>query len=135
MMLVAALRDYEATILSMGVLALLLVVQVVVADMIGIRSRHLPGTPIDADHANPLFRVSRTVANTNESIAAYIILVLFCIFSGADADATGYLSWGFVLARAGYAVCYYANLQIARSVLFGISMVMLAGMLVTGFFT
>ena len=131
----AFFENYEVAILALGALAFLLVVQIIVADVVGFRSKHIPGEGIAANHSSLLFRASRTVANTNESIAAFIVLVLFCIFSGASAAYTGYLSWGYVLARSIYAICYYLNQQILRSVCFGISIFMLVGMLLVGLFT
>ena len=126
------INSYELTIQSWGALGLLLLVQLLVADLIGIKSKHVPGTPPEQSHANLLFRASRTVANTNESIALYIILVLFCVFSGADATYTGYLSWAYVIGRAVYAVFYYVNQPTMRSVSFGITLLVLIGLLVTG---
>ena len=126
------LASYESTVLSWGALALLLLIQITVVDIVSLRARHVPGTPVEANHDNLLFRVSRTVANTNESIAAYLVLVLFCIFSGADAAYTGYLSWTYVLGRAAYAVCYYLNLQLPRSACFGVTLLAMVGLLVIG---
>ena len=92
-MLDTILVNYDLTILSLGAMGLLLLVQILVADIVGIRAKHLPGSPIHADHGDLLFRASRTVANTNESIALYVVLILFCMLNGADATYTGYLSW------------------------------------------
>lgn len=129
------LDAFQLTIASWGALALLLLIQILVADFFGIRAKHLPGSLVAANHADPLFRATRTVANTNESIAAYLVVILFCVFSGANATYTGYLSWAYVVARAGYAVCYYCNIQILRSILFGISLLALLGLVLTGMFT
>ncbi len=129
------LDAFQLTIASWGALALLLLIQILVADFFGLKARHVPGSPVAADHSDPLFRASRTVANTNEGIAVYIIVILFCVFSGANATYTGYLSWAYVFARAGYAVCYYCNIQLLRSVMFGVALLMLIGLLLTGMFT
>lgn len=134
-MMINLVEPYELTILSWGVLAALLLVQILIADVVGLKAKHVPGTPVDASHDNLLFRVSRTVANTNESIALYLVLVLFCVFSGADATYTGYLSWTYVAGRTVYAVCYYLNQQLLRSTCFGVSLLALCGMLVNGFIT
>lgn len=127
-----AFAGFETTILSWGALGLLLLIQILTVDVVGIRSRHVPGTPVEPSHASLHFRVTRTVANTNESLGAYIVLVLFCIFNGADAAFTGYLSWAYVTSRAAYAGCYYANIQMMRSVCFGLSLVAVLGLLVNG---
>lgn len=124
---------YESTILSLGVLATLLFIQLIVADVIGIKSKHLPGGSIRPDHNNLLFRATRTVANTNESIAIFILAVLFCMYAAANPTHTAYASWGFVAARAAYAVCYYADIRIARSIMFGLSLLFLIALIVIGF--
>ena len=123
---------YELTVMSWGALALLMMIQLLTADIMGIRHRHIPGTPVEASHHNPLFRATRAVANTNESIAIYLLLVLFCIFSGADAGYLAAASWGYIASRAAYAACYYFNQQTLRSVCFGLSLVALLGMLIVG---
>jgi len=124
--------NYEATIQSWAALAVLLLTQVLVADVASVRAKHVPGTPVEASHDNFLFRASRAVANTNETIAIYIVVVLFCLFSGASADYTAYFSWGYVVARTAYAVCYYFNLKLLRSVCFGISLLSLSALLILG---
>ena len=126
------LNAYELTVYSWGALALLLLVQLIIADVMGIKLKHVPGTPPDANHGNPLFRASRTVANTNESIALYIIVSLFCVFNGADPTYTGYLSWAYVVGRVVYALCYYFNQPTMRSASFGVTLLVLLGMLIVG---
>ena len=127
------LQTYSTTIAALGALALLMFFQLLVVDVIGIRSGHSPGSVIPPDHDNLLFRVSRTVANTNESIAIFILAVSFCMLSGAPASTTGYAAWAFVIARLCFAVCYYANLQLLRSTMFGVSLMALAALLAVGF--
>lgn len=119
--------------MAVGASAVLLFIQLLIADVIGLKSKHLPGAEIPTDHGNPLFRASRTVANTNESIAIFILSIAFCILSGASAQMTGYCAWAFVAARSAYAICYYANIQLFRSIFFGLSLLSLAGLLFIGF--
>jgi uncharacterized MAPEG superfamily protein len=126
-------QTYSTTIAALGTLAVLMFFQLLVADLIGLRTKHVPGSQVPSDHSNPLFRASRTVANTNESIAIFILAVLFCMLSGASASATGYSAWAFVIARLLYAACYYLNWQSPRSAMFGISLVALVALLITGF--
>ena len=123
---------YNITIYAFGAVALLMLVQLLVADVLGIRSRHVPGTPIEADHDNLLFRAARTVANTNESIAIFILLALFCMLSGGSPTYCAIGAWGYVAARGVYAACYYLNLQTLRSIAFGISLLFLFSLLVAG---
>ncbi len=127
------IQEYSHTVSALGGMALLLLVQLLIADIIGIRRRHTPGSPVAADHSNLLFRASRAVANTNESIAVFILAVLFCILSQASPAYTAYAAWGFVLSRAIYAVLYYGNLQTPRSVLFGVSILFIVALLILGF--
>ncbi len=129
------LNSYELTVYSWGALALLMLVQMTVADVFGIRAKQTPGPPPEQNPDNPVFRASRTVANMNESIGVYLVVILFCIFNGADATYTGYLSWGFVVSRVVYAVCYYTNQQTLRSTVFGISLLALVGLLGLGAFS
>jgi len=126
-------ETYGLTIFAIGALALLLLCQLLVADVVGIRSKHTPGSAIGGGHSDLLFRVTRTVANTNESIAIFLLATIFCILSDASPAYTAYAAWSFVLSRALYALCYYSNLQLLRSVVFGLSLLSLAGLLVIGF--
>lgn len=123
---------YESTFMALGAMALLMFVQLVFADLVGIKFKHLPGAAIPADHGKLLFRAARTVANTNESIAIFVLAVLFCIFSEAAANHTAYAAWAFVSARLLYALCYYGNVQLLRSVVFGISLLCLLALVVIG---
>ena len=127
------LEAYTAAISALGAMALLMFVQVIVVDVVGLRAKHSPGSAVEADHGNILFRVSRTVANTNESIAVFILALLFCVLSGASPAYTGYAAWAYVIARILFALCYYTNQQTLRSVCFGLSLFSLASLLVTGF--
>lgn len=128
-------QTYSMTIAALGALAVLMLGQLLVADVIGIRSKHVPGSQVPSDHENPLFRASRVVANTNESVAIFMLAVLFCMLSGASASATGYSAWAFVIARLLYAACYYLNWQLSRSVIFGMSLLALLALLVGGYST
>ena len=128
-------QAYSSVVAAMGALALLMLAQVLVVDVLGMRAKHVPGSQVPVDHGNPHFRAARTVANTNESIAVFIVAVLFCMFSGASASLTTYAAWTFVVARALFAVCYYSNLQLLRSTMFGVSLLALTGLIVIGFFT
>lgn len=123
---------YENTILAMGAMALLMFVQLIFADLVGVRSKHTPGGLIPVDHEKLLFRSTRAVANTNESIAIFILASLFCIFSNASPIYTAYASWGFVVARLFYALFYYGNLRLCRSATFGISLLFLSALMVIG---
>lgn len=129
----SALQAYAATVLAVGTMGALLLVQILIADVVGIKRRHVPGSPVAGGHEDLLFRVSRTVANSNESIAVFLCAVLFCVGAGASPAYTAYAAWGYVGARAAYALCYYLNAQTPRSLVFALSLLALLTLLVLGF--
>ena len=126
------LQAYGASVLAFGAMAALMLIQVLVADVFAILRKHVPGTPVQPDHGDALFRASRTVANTNESIAIFVCALLFCILSSASPMYTAFAAWTFVVSRALYAICYYTNQQALRSTCFGVSILALLGMVVVG---
>ena len=126
------LLPFLPTVLAMGTIAGMFLVQIIVVDITAIRARHRPGAPVEPDHRNFLFRAVRAHANTNESLAAFILLALFGIFSAAAPAWINALSWIYVAARLGHMLCYYADLRLARSISFGIGLAALVGMLATG---
>ena len=123
---------YHSAILALGALAILMFVQLLVADIVGIINKHIPGSVIPTDHQSLLFRVSRTMANTNESLGLFIVAFIFALLSKASADWMAYFAWGFVIARCVYAAFYYFNLKVLRSVSFGFILLAIAGLLVSG---
>ena len=126
---------YATTLWAIAALAGLLLIQIVVADVVGLRRKHTPGSPVDANHDDLLFRAARTVANTNESLAVAILALLYCLLSGASPELTGLAAWAFVGSRLAYAICYYADLRVLRSVCFGVSLLALAGLIAVGVLT
>lgn len=129
------LQTYGLAIAALGYISALMLVQILVSDVLGIAKKHTPGTPVRADHSDALFRASRTVGNTNESIAVFICALLFCILSSAPAGYTAVAAWFFVACRTLYALFYYANLKVLRSVSFGLSLFALGALVVIGAFT
>ncbi len=123
---------YAGAVAALGYVAVLMLVQLVVADVVGIRQRHVPGSPVEANHNSVLFRVGRTVGNTNESIAIFICALLFCFYAAGSPTYTSYCAWGFAVFRTLYAVCYYANLQTLRSVSFALALLSLVGLVGVG---
>jgi len=126
------LIPYAPTIWAMGAIGGLLLVQLLVLDLTALRARHRPGTPIDPDHSNFLFRAARAHANTNESIAGFILLAFFCVLSAAPAGWVNALSWVYVLARISHMLCYYVGVHLLRSLSFAVGLTALFGMLVVG---
>lgn len=128
------LVQFRQLALAMGGMALLMLIQILVVDVLGIRAKHVPGTPVDANHDSLLFRASRTVANTNESVAVFLLAVTFCVLAEASALYTVYAAWGFFVSRVLYALCYYSNFKLLRSVVFGVSLFFLFALLAIGVF-
>ncbi len=128
------LLPYQIVVGALGATAALLLVQILVVDVAGIRARHTPGTPVAPDHGLFLFRAVRAHANTNESIAAFVLLALFGILRGADAVWLGVLAWIYVGGRAAHMLCYYADLRLLRSAAFAVALLALLAMLAVGLF-
>lgn len=126
------LVPYSSSIYVLGMAGALMLIQFVVMDVASMKAHHRPGAPVEVDHGNFFFRATRAHANTNESIGAYIVLTLFGLLSGANPDWLNGLSWVYMGGRICHMLCYYANLQLMRSVSFGVSMVALLGMLILG---
>ncbi|MDP9142711.1 MAG: MAPEG family protein [Pseudomonadota bacterium] len=124
----AWLMPYEPTVIALGVSALLLCVQLLVLDVAGIVAKHAPGLPIKPDHASFLFRASRAHANTNESIAAFIVLAIVGVLVAANASWLNTLAWVYVAARSAHMVAYYLGVQLARSAAFAVGLLALIGM-------
>ncbi|MFK7976832.1 MAG: MAPEG family protein [Halioglobus sp.] len=129
------LASYEYSIWALGYVAALMLVQLLVADVVGIAKKHVPGTVVESNHSNILFRTARTVGNVNESIGIFICGLLFCLLTSASPQYTAYAAWGYATSRTLYAVCYYANLQTLRSVVFGFSLLSLVALIVVGLLT
>ena len=129
------LQAYSSSVAAFGFVAALMLIQVLVSDAFGIRRKHVPGAPVETDHSNPHFRASRTVANTNETIAIFVCALLFCILSSASPGYTAITAWTFAVSRLLYAICYYTNQQVLRSTCFGISILALIGLIVVGVIT
>jgi len=127
------LADYQSTIYALGALSSLMLVQLLVADVAGLKAGHTPGAPITGGHENFLFRAARTVANINESIAIFLLAVLFCLLMGASPEATSGFCWLYIGARVAYLFCYYFNLKLFRSISFVVSLIGIVGLLYIGF--
>ena len=129
-MLIPATADYQHTIVVMASAGLLLVMQLVVADLSAIRQRHKAGYPIPADSGKFIFRAARVHANTNESIAAFALLSLSAMLLSASPPWVNALSVAWLACRLAHMGFYYANIKMGRSIAFGLSLLMLLGLFV-----
>ena len=123
-----SISAYHLTGIAMASAGGLLLLQLLVADVAGMRAKQTPGMPIEPNHENFLFRASRSLANMNESIAIFIIFALVGILSGADAKWLGLSAWIYIAARTAYMLCYWFNIKLMRSAFFGVSLLALSGL-------
>lgn len=125
-------EPYKITILVSGLTGLLILLQIIVADVAAIKSQHTPGYPIAPDHESFLFRSARAYGNTNESIAAFALFAIFGVLSASDAQYLNAFALTYFVGRLAHMCFYYANVKLARSISFPVSLVGLLGMFVTG---
>lgn len=124
---------YASTILGVGVLAALQIVQQLVADVVAIRNRHEPGTALVGGHDDLLFRSARAFANSVENTGLFLLTLAFAVLREANPTWVDGLVWGYVAARAGHMLCYWFDLRLVRSLFFTVGVVAVLGLLVAGF--
>jgi uncharacterized MAPEG superfamily protein len=125
-----ALLAYHSTLLACTAVAVLVFIQVLVADYASIKAKHVPGMPVTDGHGSFHFRAVRALGNTNETLALFLLLAALALLLGANAKWTGILAWVYVAGRAGHMGFYYARMGLARSSSFGISLGAQFGLLV-----
>jgi uncharacterized MAPEG superfamily protein len=123
---------YRATVAAMGTMGGLLLLQMIIVDVAGVRVGHVPGAPVTGGHDDFFFRAFRAHANTNETIAAFILLALFGILRHASPWGLNLCAMAYVAARVGHMLCYYADIKLMRSASFVVAFLALVGMLVVG---
>ena len=122
---------YKITIIILGFTGLMMLIQIIIADIFAIKAKHTPGYPVNPDHSDFLFRATRVHSNTNETVAILILFALFGIFSGANALYLNGFSIVYLAGRVGHMVFYYGNVSLARSISFPVSLIGLIGMFIT----
>ena len=127
------IAGYEPAVFCVGLMALLTLVQLLVADFVGIAKGHRPGATVEHDHSDFLFRATRAIGNTNESIAIFMLAFAFALMSGANQFWVNAFCGVYVAGRLGHMLAYYADLRLMRSIFFGIALMALVAMLITGF--
>ena len=125
-----ALLAYHSTLMACTVLAVLIFVQVLVADYASIKAKHVPGMPVTSGHTSFHFRATRALGNTNETLALFLLLAALAVLLGANAKWTNVMAWAYVAGRAGHMTFYYLRMGLARSSFFGISLGAQFGLLV-----
>ena len=128
--MVEFLLPYQSLLAASAVLATLVIVQVLVADLAGMQARHVPGMPVAGGHGNFHFRATRAHANTNENLPVQVLLTLLAVLLAADPRWSAGAAWAFTAARAGHMAFYYFDLRLARSVAFGVGLAAQAALLI-----
>ena len=103
------MEEFNSAISALIALGGLLIIQVLVNDVVGIVKKKTPGTIAKEDHATILFRAERVVANTNEVLGAFAILLLACVLASANPDLTGFAAWAFVGTRIIFSCLLYTS--------------------------
>ncbi|ELA9373279.1 MAPEG family protein [Vibrio parahaemolyticus] len=124
--------QYSTSVLVLGLTGVLFFIQLLVADVIGIKRGHIPETPVDEGHESFLFRSSRAFANSNETVGILVLFMLFAILSSANPTWVNGYAIVYLAGRIGHMVFYYVNRQLMRSVSFVVSAIGLLGVFVAG---
>ena len=122
--------DYLASLWAMLITGLLVWGQLLIADLSALKTPHIPGAPIEPNPKNFAFRAARAHANTNESIACFILFVVIGILAHANSLWLNCFAWLYVACRIAHMSCYYLQKSALRSLSFGISLAALLGLLV-----
>lgn len=126
------LANYETTVLVIGLIGLMLLVQLLMADISGIRAGKTPGFSTGPDHGSFLFRAERAFMNTNESVTIFLLFAGFSIMSSANPSWINSLSVTYGLSRLLHMLFYYFDVKLARSAAFAVSLLALTGMFIVG---
>lgn len=119
------LSTYAPTIAAMGSAGALLLVQLIVVDVAALRRKHPPGMPVAPDAESFLFRASRVHANTNESLAAFALLAVCALLSGASPAWTNGCAVTYLAARVAHMLFYYRGAALQRSIAFAVGLIAL----------
>lgn len=121
---------YLCALAAAVTLAVLILIQFVVVDVVSIRSKQVPGMPVTGGHESFHFRAVRAHANTYENLGLFLLVFFSALLLGADPAWTAIAAWTFTAARAGHMFCYYADWRSARSVAFGLGLLAQIALLV-----
>lgn len=126
------MAPYALTVIVLGLSGMLFLLQLLIADVAGIKAGHTPGFSIEQNHDSFLFRANRALANSNESAAILILFSLFAVFSSAESSWVNTGALIYLGGRLGHMITYYANLKLLRSIAFAISLAGLIMVFVAG---
>ena len=121
---------YLPSLWAMLVSGLLVWLQLLIADLSALKTQHIPGAPIEPNPKDFVFRAARAHANTNESIACFILFIVVGVLANADSLWLNCFAWLYVFSRMAHMSCYYLQKSALRSLSFGISLTALLGLLI-----
>jgi uncharacterized MAPEG superfamily protein len=121
---------YTSALAACVTLGGLIFIQVLVADVAGMKAKHVPGMPVTEGHASFHFRAVRALANTNETLALFVLLLIAALLLQARPGWVNALVWTFTAARALHMGCYYARWSLARSAAFSVGLLAQFGLLI-----
>lgn len=104
-----SLEPYAVTIWCFLLIGGLLLIQLLIADVVGLLRGHVPGSPVVGSHESIHFRATRAHANTNESVSSFILLGLAGVALGVDSQWLNGLSTTYVVSRVAHMTCYLAG--------------------------
>ena len=130
--MLAYLAGYQWSVLVLGLTGALSLLQLLIFDVMAIKLKHPPGYPIESSHENLLFRLSRAHANTNETMGVMILMFLFSVLSAVDPVWVNRLMVMYFISRVLHMVFYYLGWSALRGVVFGLSILSLLGLFVSG---
>ncbi|MBQ4880616.1 MAPEG family protein [Pseudoalteromonas luteoviolacea] len=125
-------EQYQISILVIGLSGLMFLVQLLVADVVSIKKGQIPGTIVEQSHDNFLFRSSRAIANSNETVGIFILFLMFAFLSSSNSSWVNISAMVYFVGRLGHMVFYYANLKVLRSVAFGVALIGLVSIFLSG---
>jgi uncharacterized MAPEG superfamily protein len=124
------LAPYSSVVVAYAAMAVLFLVQVLVADGASVSAGHVPGTPVTGGHESFLFRATRAHANTNENLTFFLLASLTAILAGASPRWSAIFAWCFVTARLVHMVAYYTDVRMVRSAAFAVGLIATASLVV-----
>jgi len=119
------LLPYSGAVLALGVYGALYLVQLLVADVIGIRRGHTPGVEVKGGHEDLHFRATRAHANTTESAAAVVMIAGFAIAVAVAPETVSTLLWVYLASRVVHMLAYYCDIKLLRSIAFAVGVTVL----------
>ncbi|UTV26454.1 MAPEG family protein [Photobacterium atrarenae] len=128
----AYLVDYQITVMVVGFVGLLMFIQLLMADVIALKQKHVPGYPVEHNHDHLLFRATRAHLNMNESVAIFITFVIFALLSQASPNVVNMSALVYLVSRIAHMTFYYLDIKLARSIAFGLSLFSLVAVFMAG---